>query len=55
MAEITSEEPIAGFEAPVHRSLIEPILLACANYHIGYLTDGPLLAVPPNPHGRKQW
>ena len=30
MAEITSEEPIAGFEAPVHRSLIEPILLAGA-------------------------
>ena len=30
MAEITSEEPIAGFEAPVHRSLTEPILLAGA-------------------------
>ena len=30
MAEIISEEPIAGFEAPVHRSLTEPILLAGA-------------------------
>jgi type IV secretion system protein VirB3 len=30
MAEITNEEPIAGFEAPVHRSLTEPILLAGA-------------------------
>jgi type IV secretion system protein TrbD len=30
MVEITSEEPIAGFEAPVHRSLTEPILLAGA-------------------------
>jgi type IV secretion system protein VirB3 len=30
MTEITSEEPIAGFEAPVHRSLTEPILLAGA-------------------------
>jgi type IV secretion system protein TrbD len=30
MVEITSEEPIGGFEAPVHRSLIEPILLAGA-------------------------
>jgi type IV secretion system protein VirB3 len=30
MAEIVSEEPIAGFAAPVHRSLTEPILLAGA-------------------------
>lgn len=30
MAEIASEEQIAGFEAPVHRSLTEPILLAGA-------------------------
>ena len=30
MAEIVNEEPIAGFEAPVHRSLTEPILLAGA-------------------------
>jgi type IV secretion system protein VirB3 len=30
MAEIASEEPIAVFEAPVHRSLTEPILLAGA-------------------------
>jgi type IV secretion system protein TrbD len=30
MAEIVSQEPIAGFEAPVHRALTEPILLAGA-------------------------
>jgi type IV secretion system protein TrbD len=30
MAEIVNGEPIAGFEAPVHRSLTEPILLAGA-------------------------
>jgi type IV secretion system protein VirB3 len=30
MAEIISQEPIAGFEAPVHRALTEPILLAGA-------------------------
>jgi type IV secretion system protein VirB3 len=30
MVEIVSQEPIAGFEAPVHRALTEPILLAGA-------------------------
>jgi len=30
MAEVISQEPIAGFEAPVHRALTEPILLAGA-------------------------
>ena len=30
MAPIFSQEPIAGFEAPVHRALTEPILLAGA-------------------------
>ncbi len=30
MAQIVSQEPIAGFEAPVHRALTEPILLAGA-------------------------
>jgi type IV secretion system protein TrbD len=30
MAEIVSEEQIAGFRVPVHRSLTEPILLAGA-------------------------
>jgi type IV secretion system protein TrbD len=30
MAEIVSEEQIAGFAAPMHRSLTEPILLAGA-------------------------
>jgi type IV secretion system protein VirB3 len=28
MAQVISQEPIAGFEAPVHRALTEPILLA---------------------------
>jgi type IV secretion system protein VirB3 len=30
MAQTVSDEPIAGFEAPVHRALTEPILLAGA-------------------------
>ena len=30
MPQIVSQEPIQGFEAPVHRALIEPILLAGA-------------------------
>ena len=30
MTQIVSREPIAGFEAPVHRALTEPILLAGA-------------------------
>jgi type IV secretion system protein VirB3 len=30
MAEVISQEPIAGFEASVHRALTEPILLAGA-------------------------
>ena len=30
MTEIVNEEQIAGFQAPVHRSLTEPILLAGA-------------------------
>jgi type IV secretion system protein VirB3 len=30
MAHIVSHEPIQGFEAPVHRALTEPILLAGA-------------------------
>jgi len=30
MPEIFGHEPIAGFEAPVHRALAEPILLAGA-------------------------
>jgi len=30
MEQIVSQEPIAGFEAPVHRALTEPILLAGA-------------------------
>jgi hypothetical protein len=30
MAQVLSQEPIQGFEAPVHRALTEPILLAGA-------------------------
>jgi type IV secretory pathway TrbD component len=30
MAQVVSQEPIAGFEAPVHRALTEAILLAGA-------------------------
>jgi type IV secretion system protein TrbD len=30
MAQAVSQEPIVGFEAPVHRALTEPILLAGA-------------------------
>jgi type IV secretion system protein TrbD len=30
MAQIVSQEPIPGFEAPVHQALTEPILLAGA-------------------------
>jgi type IV secretory pathway TrbD component len=30
MAQVVSQEPVAGFEAPVHRALTEPILLAGA-------------------------
>jgi type IV secretion system protein VirB3 len=30
MTQIVSQEPIPGFEAPVHRALTEPILLAGA-------------------------
>ena len=30
MAQILSQEPIPGFDAPVHRALTEPILLAGA-------------------------
>jgi type IV secretion system protein VirB3 len=30
MAQVISQEPIAGFEAPVHRALTEPILPAGA-------------------------
>ena len=30
MTQIVSQEPSAGFEAPVHRALTEPILLAGA-------------------------
>ncbi len=30
MTQIVSQEPIQGFEAPVHRALTEPILLAGA-------------------------
>jgi type IV secretion system protein TrbD len=43
MAEIASEEPIAGFMAPVHRALTEPILLAGAPRSIAII-NGTLSA-----------
>jgi P-type conjugative transfer ATPase TrbB len=43
MAEILTHEPIAGFEAPVHRALTEPILLAGAPRAVAIL-NGTLSA-----------
>ncbi len=43
MAQIVGEEPIAGFEAPVHRALTEPILLAGAPRAVAIL-NGTLSA-----------
>jgi type IV secretion system protein VirB3 len=45
MAQIVSEEPIAGFEAPVHRALTEPILLAGAPRAIAILNGTVSAAV----------
>jgi type IV secretion system protein VirB3 len=38
MTQIVSHEPIAGFEAPVHRALTEPILLAGAPRTVAILS-----------------
>ena len=43
MAEILTQEPIAGFEAPVHRALTEPILLGGAPRAVAIL-NGTLAA-----------
>ena len=43
MAEILTQEPITGFEAPVHRALTEPILLAGAPRAVAIL-NGTLSA-----------
>ena len=43
MAQLISEEPVSGFEAPVHRSLTEPILLAGAPRAVAIL-NGTLSA-----------
>ena len=43
MTEITSHEPIPGFEVPVHRALTEPILLAGAPRAVA-ITNGTLAA-----------
>jgi type IV secretion system protein TrbD len=43
MAQVISQEPIAGFEAPVHRALTEPILLAGAPRAVAIL-NGTLSA-----------
>lgn len=45
MAQIVSEEPIAGFVAPVHRALTEPILLAGAPRAIAILNGTVSAAV----------
>jgi type IV secretion system protein VirB3 len=45
MAEIVSEEPIAGYEAPVHRALTEPILLAGAPRAVAILNGTVSAAV----------
>ncbi len=45
MAQIVSEEPIAGFEAPVHWALTEPILLAGAPRAIAILNGTVSAAV----------
>jgi hypothetical protein len=46
MTQIVSQEPIAGFEAPVHRALTEPILLAGAPRAVAIL-NGTVSACPP--------
>lgn len=43
MSEIVEHEPIPGFEAPVHRALTEPILLAGAPRGVAIL-NGTLSA-----------
>ena len=43
MAEIITQEPITGFEAPVHRALTEPILLGGAPRAVAIL-NGTLAA-----------
>lgn len=43
MVEIVGREPIPGFEAPVHRALTEPILLAGAPRAVAIL-NGTLAA-----------
>jgi type IV secretion system protein VirB3 len=43
MTEILANEPIPGFEAPVHRALTEPILLGGAPRAVA-ITNGTLAA-----------
>jgi type IV secretion system protein VirB3 len=45
MTQIVSQEPIPGFEAPVHRALTEPILLAGAPRAIAILNGTVSAAV----------
>jgi len=45
MAQVVSQEPIAGFEAPVHRALTEPILLAGAPRAVAILNGTVSAAV----------
>jgi type IV secretion system protein TrbD len=45
MTQIVSQEPIPGFEAPVHRALTEPILLAGAPRAVAILNGTVSAAV----------
>jgi len=45
MAQIVNQEPIAGFDAPVHRALTEPILLAGAPRAVAILNGTVSAAV----------
>ena len=52
MAQIVSQEPIPGFEAPVHRALTEPILLAGAPRAVAILNGTISAAIGP---GLRLW
>ena len=45
MTQIVSQEAIAGFEAPVHRALTEPILLAGAPRAVAILNGSVSAAI----------
>jgi type IV secretion system protein TrbD len=45
MTQVAGQEPIAGFEAPVHRALTEPILLAGAPRAVAILNGSVSAAI----------